>query len=93
MGKIKSKFFLARYNVELDEWEKLKEAKIEARFMYLTLMSMFKGRFIAIIGMMKPLIYDVVMQDWVVIDYVPGSHPVVPRSYPGVLQLPYKYHR
>ena len=50
LGKIKSKFFLARYNVELDEWEKLKEAKIEARFMYLTLMSMFKGRFIAIIG-------------------------------------------
>ena len=78
ISKLKTKLVLVRYDVEEDEWEQLAETKM-GRQQYLTLMPIFSGRFITILGDLKLLIYDVVQREWISVDLCPGSHPIVPR--------------
>lgn len=54
---------------------------------------MFCGRFIAVLGDLKPMIFDTILKVWISCDLAPGSHPLVPREYPGAFQLPYAYHK
>ena len=46
---------------EEDEWEKVGETKLP-RNQYLTLMGMFKGRLIAVLGDLKPLLFDTILK-------------------------------
>ena len=55
------KLVMLRYDIEEDEWEKVGETKLP-RNQYLTLMGMFKGRYIAVLGDLKPLIFDTILK-------------------------------
>ena len=92
IAKFKTKMYLLRYSIDENEWEKLGET-LAPRNLYLTLVPFFSGRIIAILGDIKPYLFDTRFNEWVEYQMVPGSHPIVPRQYSGAFQLPYKYHR
>ena len=92
VSKYKTKLVLLRYDIEDDNWERIGETKLP-RNQCLTLMPMFKGRFIAALGDLKPLIFDTVLKEWITCELHPGSHPLVPREYGGAFQMPYGHHR
>lgn len=49
VAKFKTKLILMRYIIDEDEWEKLGEMKAPRNF-YLTLLPLYSGRYIAILG-------------------------------------------
>ena len=61
ISKYKMKLVMLRYDIEEDEWEKVGETKLP-RNQYLTLMGMFKGRYIAVLGDLKPLLFDTILK-------------------------------
>ena len=64
-----------------------------AQSCYQTLLPMFTGRFIAILGDLEMRLFDTTHREWVEVELVKGSHPIVPRKYPGAFQLPFKYYK
>ena len=80
IAKHKTKLILLRYSLSDEEegWSKLSETPA-AKNIYLTLMPIFNGRFIAILGERMPLIYDLIHNQWIKTELAPGSHPIVPR--------------
>ena len=78
VAKLKTKLFLLRLNIDENEWEKLGETALPRNF-YLNLIPLFSGRFIAILGDIKPYLFDTYFMEWTEYEMVPGSHPIVPR--------------
>ena len=78
------KLIMHRYGVTEEEWETLGETPIAKNSnTYLTLLPIFNGRYIAVLGDLMPRFFDCSLKDWIKCELVKGSHPVVPRQYPG----------
>ena len=75
---------LLRYDIDGEEWEQVADLNLAKNAnIYLTLLPMFTGRFIAILGDLQMRLFDTTHREWVPCELMQGSHPVVPRKYPG----------
>lgn len=78
VGKVKQNLVLVRYDIDKDEWERLGEVKVKLNAL-LTLVPIFSGRLLAILGDLTPYLYDTVHKEWLSWELAAGSHPIVPR--------------
>jgi hypothetical protein len=83
---LKKASVLLRLDIKEDAWEQLAETTHDKDMNgYVNMLAMFSGRVIAILGDRMPKFYDTVQKAWIQVKLAPGSHPVVPRMYPGAL--------
>ena len=94
VNKIKTKLYLLRFAIDAEVWEQVADVNLAKNAnLFLTLIPMFSGRFIAILGDLQMRLYDTTHREWVPCELIKGSHPVVPRKYPGAFQLPFKFYK